>query len=330
MNFVKTFVYLAFLSVIVACNTKSKERKPIEESSLVIEDSPFKKVDSVQLSSGELFRVNNYESEYVSPRNIDVWLPENYSKDTKYQMLLMHDGQMLFDSTTTWNGQEWGVDEVLSALIKKDSVNPTIVVATWNVFKDRHSDYFPQKPFERLDEDVKKKLVNYNQQNSDRLFQKLPNSDNYLKFLTKEVIPIVETHFSVLEESKSYIVAGSSMGGLISFYALCEYPDIFGAAICMSTHWPGAIPYEDNPFPEAFFDYLDRQLPALKDHKFYFDFGTKTLDELYPPFEDDVNALFEKHGFDEKNFKQLKFIGDAHDEDSWRRRLHIPFKFALN
>ena len=76
------------------------------------------------------------------------------------------------------------------------------------------------------------------------------------------------------------------MGGLISFYALCEYPDIFGQAICMSTHWPGAMSYENNPFPQAFFDYLDQKLPELNDHKFYFDFGTETLDELYPQYED--------------------------------------------
>jgi enterochelin esterase-like enzyme len=221
------------------------------------------------------------------------------------------------------------VDENLSNLIKRDSVEPTIVVATWNVFEDRHSDYFPQKPFENLDEVTKDSLVSYNQRNSERLFKKLPQSDEYLKFLTQEVIPLVEQNFSVKEESQSYTVAGSSMGGLISFYALCEYPDIFGSAICMSTHWPGAMPYEENPFPDAFFDYLDKELPQLEDHKFYFDFGTKTLDELYPPFEDKVEELFKKHGFDDENFKQLKFIGDAHDEDSWRRRLHIPLKFAL-
>lgn len=294
MKLIKPILLLWCFGLVVGCNSKTKERKPEKQSSQGIQ-LPFKKVDSIQLSSGELYRISDFESEYVSSRNIDVWLPENYLKETKYQVLLMHDGQMLFDSTTTWNGQEWGVDDKLSNLMKRDSIDPTIVVATWNVFEDRHSDYFPQKPFENLNEDVRENLVSYNQQKEDRFFKSSPNSDNYLKFLTREVVPLVEQHFSVIEKPQSYTVAGSSMGGLISFYALCEYPDIFGSAICMSTHWPGAMPYEDNPFPEAFFDYLDKKLPQLEGRKFYFDFGTKTLDELYPPFEDRVEELFEKN-----------------------------------
>lgn len=326
---IKIYILLFSVIVVFSCKNNQPERKPINDPNTTVIENPFKKIDSVQLSSGALYRINNFDSKYVSQRNIDVWLPENYSEDNIYQVLLMHDGQMLFDSTTTWNKQEWGVDETLAQLMKNDSIKPTIVVSTWNVFEDRHSDYFPQKPFDNLDDETKKNLIDYNQSNSDRLFEKQPNSDAYLKFLVQEVLPLVQTHFSVSLQGRSYTVAGSSMGGLISFYALCEYPEIFGQAICMSTHWPGAMPFEDNPFPQAFFDYLDQKLPELNKHKFYFDFGTATLDELYPQYEDKVNQLFTKHGFDEQNFKNLEFEGDAHDENSWRERLHIPFNFAL-
>ncbi|NBC56886.1 MAG: esterase [Bacteroidetes bacterium] len=326
---IRTFTVLLISMGFIACKNNQSERKPINDPNTTVVENPFKKVDSVQLSSGSLLRINNFDSKYVSPRNIDVWLPENYSKDNTYQVLLMHDGQMLFDSTTTWNKQEWGLDETLSQLIKTDSIKPTIVVSTWNVFKDRHSDYFPQKPFDNLEDETKKNLIDYNQSNSDRLFKKLPQSDDYLKFLVQEVIPLVKNHFSILDQPQSITVAGSSMGGLISFYALCEYPDIFGQAICMSTHWPGAMPFEDNPFPQAVFDYLDDKLPQLNNHKFYFDFGTETLDELYPQYEDEVNQLFAKHNFNSSNFKNIKYEGDAHDEKSWRQRLHIPLKFAL-
>ncbi len=327
---IKTFIVLLLSMGFIACKNNQSARKPINPSNTTVIENPFKKVDSVQLSSGSLFRINDFDSEYVSSRHIDVWVPENYSDDKDHQILLMHDGQMLFDSTTTWNKQEWGVDETLSQLLKTDSINSTIVVSTWNVFEDRHSDYFPQKPFDNLNEETKNKLIDYNKSNSDRLFQKLPQSDNYLKFLVQEVIPFVKTHFSVSDQPQSITVAGSSMGGLISFYALCEYPDIFGKAICMSTHWPGAMPFEDNPFPQTYFEYLDDKLPQLNKHKFYFDFGTETLDELYPQYENQLNQLFAKHNFDGNNFKNLKFEGDAHDENSWRKRLHIPFKYMLN
>ena len=327
-NLIRLIILCLSLSFL-ACKENQPERKPIKQNSITIAENPFKKVDSAVLSSGSLYRIDDFKSEFVSPRNIDIWLPDNYSSKKSYQILLMHDGQMLFDSTTTWNKQEWGVDETLTRLMKTDSIKPTIVVSTWNVSEDRHSDYFPQKPFENLYDQVQQNLIEFNTSNSDRLFKKLPNSDAYLKFLVKEVIPMVETYYPISKQPQSYTVAGSSMGGLISFYALCEYPDIFGQAICMSTHWPGAMSYENNPFPQAFFNYLDQKLPELNDHKFYFDFGTETLDELYPQYEDEVKKRFTKHGFDESHFKQLKFEGDAHDEKSWRNRLHIPLKFTL-
>jgi len=62
----------------------------------------------------------------------------------------MHDGQMLFDSTLTWNKQEWGVDETLSQLMREKKIKDCIVVGIWNGGRSRHAEYFPQKPFESL------------------------------------------------------------------------------------------------------------------------------------------------------------------------------------
>ena len=52
---------------------------------------------------GNIERVDSFPSKYIVPRTVDVWLPKNYSKTKKYSVLYMHDGQMLFDSTKTWN-----------------------------------------------------------------------------------------------------------------------------------------------------------------------------------------------------------------------------------
>ena len=56
-----------------------------------------------QLSAGTLQRYENFPSRHVDPRTVDVWLPEGYNPNKRYAVLYMHDGQMLFDSTTTWN-----------------------------------------------------------------------------------------------------------------------------------------------------------------------------------------------------------------------------------
>ena len=77
------------------------------------------KIESHSLANAEQFegsikRIDNFPTKFISPRTVDVWLPSTYSKEKKYSVLYMHDGQMLFDASTTWNKQEWKVDEVAS------------------------------------------------------------------------------------------------------------------------------------------------------------------------------------------------------------------------
>ena len=67
---------------------------------------------SQTVSTGKLSEYPRFESKYVSPRDVCVWVPDGYSPKKKYDVLYMHDGQMLFDANTTWNKQEWKVDEV--------------------------------------------------------------------------------------------------------------------------------------------------------------------------------------------------------------------------
>lgn len=70
----------------------------------------------LKVSSGFVQRFENFKSAYVDARNIDVWLPKGYNTTEKYAVIYMHDGQMLFDATTTWNKQAWEVDEVAGKL----------------------------------------------------------------------------------------------------------------------------------------------------------------------------------------------------------------------
>ena len=93
-----------------------------------------------QVSSGKIKQFEKFTSQFVTSRNVDVWLPDGYDKSKKYAVLYMHDGQMLFDASTTWNGQEWQVDEVLSRLIKDGKVRDCIVVGISNDSDMRWSD----------------------------------------------------------------------------------------------------------------------------------------------------------------------------------------------
>ncbi|MBI9059759.1 MAG: alpha/beta hydrolase [Labilibaculum sp.] len=271
----------------------------------------------------------DFQSKYVTARNVDVWLPEGYSDTLKYSVLYMHDGQMLYDPEKSWNKQAWDIDNVATELIAANKLKDFIVVGIWNGGQTRHVDYFPQRPFEDLSQ-IEKDTVNAQLKRSSRtneIFK--PVSDNYLKFIVKELKPYIDKKYSVLTDRENTFIMGSSMGGLISMYAICEYPNIFGGAACLSTHWVGTFTLDNNPMPNAFIKYLGENLPEAKGHKIYFDCGDQTLDALYPAIQEKVDAVMTAKGYDDTNWMTKFFPGENHSENAWNKRLNIPLEFIL-
>ncbi len=286
-------------------------------------------VAQVKVSTGKIERFENFKSQWIDARNVAVWLPDGYSTNEKYAVLYMHDGQMLFDPSTTWNKQSWNVDEVAGKLQAENKTKKFIVVAIWNNGAKRHPEYFPQKPFEKLTL-FQKDTVTKQLQKAGRVKEQFtPYSDLYLKFLVKELKPFIDKNFSTLKDKNNTFIAGSSMGGLISMYALCEYPKVFGGAACMSTHWPGTFKVENNPIPEAFQNYLKSKLNKIKNNKIYFDYGDQTLDALYPPLQQKVDEMMRANGFTSNNWMTRFFPGKNHSEEAWAERLDVPLVFLL-
>lgn len=283
----------------------------------------------VNVSSGKVQRIENFKSQFIDPRNVDVWLPEGYSDKQKYAVLYMHDGQALYDAETTWNKQAWEVDEIAGKLIAENKTGKFIVVGIWNNDRKRHSEYFPQKPYEGLTTE-QKEFVTKKLKEKGRISETFnPISDLYLKFLVTELKPFIDKTFSTKSNAKNTFSAGSSMGGLISIYAICEYPKVFGGVACLSTHWPGIFSMENNPVPDAFINYLKRNLPNQKTHKIYFDYGDQTLDAMYKPLQQKVDLVMKEKGFTSKNWMTKYFPGKDHSEKSWKERLDIPLEFLL-
>lgn len=283
----------------------------------------------IKVTSGRIERFLNFKSDYVDARNIDVWLPNGYSNKEKYAVLYMHDGQMLYDAETSWNKQVWEVDEVAGKLIAENKTRKFIVVGIWNNGLKRHPEYFPQKAYEKLTTEQKEFVSNQLllKKKIDQTFH--PVSDSYLKFIVTELKPFIDRQFSTKTDRKNTFIAGSSMGGLISMYAICEYPDVFGGAACLSTHWTGIYQLKNNPIPETFYTYLKQNLPNPKKHKIYFDHGDKTLDSLYPTLQKEVDKIMNQKGFCTKNWITKYFPGKDHSEKAWHERFHIPLEFLL-
>lgn len=322
----KKYIYiLSFLFVLVSCKTDSKQKK----ADIKPADISNVKADTIQgdFAGGTLLRIDDFPSNYIPPRKVDIWLPEGYVNTKKYAVLYMHDGQMLFDSRITWNNEEWKVDEISTQLMKDSIVRDFIVVGPYNINELRHSEYFPQKPYESLSEYSRDSLFVEAKRNNFKF--DVVTSDNYLGFIINELKPYIDVNFAVLSDRENTFVAGSSMGGLISMYAICEYPEIFGGAACLSTHWPGGDPYDGDLLANAFFKYMKFNVPSSKTHKFYFDYGTETMDKFYPKYAWKVDKIFKEKGYEASNFRNLKFKGADHTEISWQKRLDIPLTFLL-
>lgn len=275
--------------------------------------------NNLKISAGTVKRFY-FKSSYVDARNIDVWVPQNFNKNKKYAVLYMQDGQMLYDASGSWNAKEWDVDETLTRLLNEGIIQDVIVVGIYNNGNKRHTEYFPQKAIEYIAEPQRSQYLG--------LMPEGPIADNYLKFIVEELKPFIDTTFPTYKDQKHTFIAGSSMGGLISFYALCEYPDIFGGAACLSTHWIGGYDY-NTQIPDGLNEYLKKTLPTPEKHRIYFDHGTTGLDANYPEFQKLVDETMKQKNYTTENWISLEFEGDDHNEKHWAARLDKPLVFLL-
>ena len=278
---------------------------------------------------GTLVHYPLFPSDLVEPRPVDVWLPDGYEEsDSPYPVIYMHDGQFMFDRPTspyasTWErtkgliygGIFWNVDETMARLIAKKQIRPTIVVSVWNLPNvKRRTEYMPQKP---VTEEIGRLLV----AESD-ITREAITSDNYLGFLVSELKPFIDKTYLTKPDADNTLIMGSSMGGMISAYAVSEYPEVFGAAACLSTHWVlgegAAVKWYKNNWPTA------------GNHRLYFDYGTKSIDAGYEPFQKMMDAVMREKGYREnEDWVTRRFEGASHRPKAWRERLHIPLIFLL-
>lgn len=293
---------------------------------------PAAAADLPKVSSGRLEKIEPFASVNAPARTVFVWLPDGYRADgdERYAVLYMHDGQALFDSASTWNQQAWDIDEVLGRLIAQGRVRKTLIVGIWNLGARRAREFTPMPAYSGAPADEQARLA--------QQLGGAPTSDAYLKFLVEELKPYIDKTYRTLPGREHTAVMGSSMGGLMSLYALTRYPEVFGAAACLSTHWPVSTDHAwaeahggaANPLAAALRRYLGQHLPDPATHKVYFDHGTEGLDALYPPLQALMDQVMAERGYRQPgSWLSKSFPGAGHDETSWHRRLDVPLTFVL-
>jgi enterochelin esterase-like enzyme len=273
------------------------------------------------VAAGRIERIENLASRHVNPRHVDVWLPARYDPNRRYAVLYMHDGQMLFDARTTWNQQSWEVAPTMDRLQREGRIADTLVVGIWNDGERRRSEYFPQKALVHVPEAAR---ADYTR----RHLAGQPRADAYLRFVVEELKPLIDARYATRPGRESTFVMGSSMGGLISLYALAEYPQVFGGAAALSTHWPGDTGH-NAAVALGVFTYLRDRLVPKPGQRLYMDHGTTELDAIYAPYQGFVDVLMRQNGWTVANLSSRVFEGTGHNEREWAARLEVPLAFLL-
>jgi predicted alpha/beta superfamily hydrolase len=265
--------------------------------------------------AGYFQRYQPFPATNVAARQVDVWLPPGYfwRRWERYPVLYMHDGQNLFDPKTSYIGVDWGMAESMIRLIRAGQIRPAIIVGIWNS-PARIPEYCAQRAFEQYL--VPGALARFIEHFGP------PVAEQYLAFITQELKPRIDREFRTLTGRADTFIMGSSMGGLSSLYAICQYPEVFGGAGCLSTSW--SIGHS------SMVDFLPTALPDPASHRIYFDYGIESGEDIYEPQQLAVNEVMRQCGFLEgENWQTLKFPEDDHSERSWRKRIHHPLIFLL-
>ena len=268
-------------------------------------------------SSGTLIRHPYFASQHVQARPVDVWLPPEHlvPPGTRLPVIYMHDGQNLFLPNAAFGRQAWDVHRAILDLMAQKCIPGAIIVGIWNTGEDRWREYTPQKPM-----DTQAGL-----QFSSLITTRVTGpiiSDRYLKFIVEELKPFIDETYLTLPDQPNTYVMGSSMGGLISLYALCRCPDVFHGAGCLSTHWPAG--------EQILVDYFCQAVPLPGRHRLYFDFGDQDLDAAYEPWQTRLDDCLGRAGYIHgADWLTRKFPGAGHSEAAWRERVQIPLEFLL-
>ena len=285
-------------------------------------------------TGGRFIDIELFPSQFVSPRKVRIWLPPDYNEQERYESLYMHDGQNLFEPAASFAHGAWDVDKHLVALREANAIRPTIVIAIWNGQSYRSREYGPQEPIETLPQELQARIPRPSADGGTS-----PQADAYIKFLAEELVPYVDRHFPTISQRDHRFLMGSSMGGLISLYALSKYPALFGGAGCLSIHWIIATnPQLTTPpdratlavIAQSYRTWLRQHLPPAGHHKIYFDHGDQGLDALYGEHQQQIDHLMrEKHYQLDKDWVTRYFAGTDHNEKAWRARLAEPLRFLL-
>ena len=179
------------------------------------------------MERGTIQILNDFPSEYLhNKRNVAVYLPHGYEdSDARFPVVYLHDGQSMF-------GTGWYADRTADRLISSGAVPPVILVAVDCNTQDRRREMCHDTPPQsrRMGRKGYVPCHSFDGEGLGVLYE---------RFLIEEVKGYIDGHFRTKPEPENTAIAGSSMGGIVSFRIGMRHPDVFGKLGLLSPaiHW---------------------------------------------------------------------------------------------
>jgi predicted alpha/beta superfamily hydrolase len=249
-------------------------------------------------TSGSLFQVSNFVSpQFSNSRTLMLYLPPSYNENPlkRYPVLYMHDGQNLFQASTSSFGTEWQVDENINSAVAAGRMDEVIVVGISNT--------------------------------ANRIFEYTPCCDasfgggganSYERFLIDTVKPFVDQSFRTLPSKDNTAIMGSSLGGLLSFYVARRNPTVFSKAGGMSSSF-----WWNSQALTVQVEQSTTRVPV----RFYIDAGTSN-DGLTETTRMN-NALLADGYVQGVDVNFFVAQGGSHNEASWAARVTTPLQWLF-
>lgn len=230
-------------------------------------------------------------------RKVWIYLPKGYATVGRaYPVLYMQDGQNLFNEQTAFNG-EWGVDEALDS-IQRITGKECIVVGIDNGGDKRMSEYSP------YDFTANKTAIK-------------AEGKEYVDFIVQTLKPFIDSKYRTKKSAEFTSIAGSSLGGLISYYAILKYPDVFGSAgIFSPSFWLSTQSFTDAE------QFVTKAAP-----RFYLYAGGKESATMVSDMKKVATALSAKN--DKYQITTLVDPNGEHNEKNWRREFPRFFMWLM-
>jgi predicted alpha/beta superfamily hydrolase len=228
----------------------------------------------------------NFQGEGIKPRDIIVWLPPDYESDLNkyYPVLYMHDGQNIVDPHTSSFQVDWQIDEAADSLIRKELIEPIIIVGIYNT-SDRDEEY------------------------SDGEL-----GFSYMKFIVDSLKPFIDRNYRTKPDRMNTANGGGSLGGLISFLLMWEYSEIFSKAICFSP----AFQIDNYDCIDNIKSYEGK----LKQFQLFINNGDNELDSSLQPGVDEMLKVLKQQGYIEgSNYYFHKGKNSLHSERDWAKNI---------